>query len=66
MSPVTTCGGTRVGVPEGTPSLPRLLNAAGYESFLDGKMHYKGGMTHGFQVIDEKSGRIKIGEGAQS
>ena len=35
--------GNTAGVREGTPSLPRLLNAAGYESFLVGKMHYKGG-----------------------
>lgn len=51
--------GNTVGVPEGTPSLPRLLKAAGYESFLDGKMHYKGGATHGFQVFDEQTGIIK-------
>lgn len=51
--------GNTVGVPEGTPSLPRLLNAAGYESFLDGKMHYKGGMTHGFQVFDERTGEVR-------
>lgn len=46
------------GVPEGTPSLARILNRAGYESYLDGKMHYKGGMTHGFHIIDEKTGKI--------
>lgn len=46
------------GVPEGTPSLARLLNAAGYESYLDGKMHYKGGMTHGYSIINEKNGTI--------
>lgn len=51
--------GNTVGVPEGTPSLPRILDAAGYECFLDGKMHYKGGMTHGFKVIDEKTGKIR-------
>ncbi len=51
--------GNTVGVPEGTPSLPRILNAAGYESFLDGKMHYKGGASHGFQILDEKSGLAK-------
>jgi choline-sulfatase len=51
--------GNTPGVPEGTPSLPRLLNAAGYESFLDGKMHYKGGLTHGFRLIDEKTGVIR-------
>ncbi|VTU02581.1 choline-sulfatase : Putative uncharacterized protein OS=Bacteroides eggerthii DSM 20697 GN=BACEGG_00141 PE=4 SV=1: Sulfatase [Gemmataceae bacterium] len=48
-----------LGVPEGTPSLPRVLNAAGYESFLIGKMHYKGGEAHGYQVIDEKTGRVR-------
>lgn len=47
------------GVPEGTPSLPRIMNAAGYDSYLDGKMHYKGGMTHGFSIIEEKTGTIK-------
>lgn len=46
------------GVPEGTPSLPRVLNAVGYDSYLDGKMHYKGGMTHGYQVIAEKTGAV--------
>lgn len=46
------------GVPEGTPSLARALNAAGYESYLDGKMHYKGGMTHGYRIINEKDGTI--------
>ncbi|MBA4192410.1 MAG: hypothetical protein C0467_30960 [Planctomycetaceae bacterium] len=47
------------GVPEGTPSLARILNAAGYESFLIGKMHYKGGESHGYQVINEKTGRLQ-------
>lgn len=47
-----------VGVPEGTPSLARILNAAGYESYLDGKMHYKGGMTHGYNIINEKDGKV--------
>ncbi|MFD0893998.1 sulfatase-like hydrolase/transferase [Luteolibacter ambystomatis] len=50
--------GNTAGVPEGTPSLPRILNAGGYESYLDGKMHYKGGMTHGFSIIHEESGKI--------
>jgi choline-sulfatase len=45
--------GNTKGVPEGTPSIARLLNAAGYESFLDGKMHYKGGASHGFTLLDE-------------
>ena len=47
------------GVPEGTPTLARQLNSAGYESYLVGKMHYKGGMTHGYSVIDEKTGKIR-------
>jgi choline-sulfatase len=45
------------GVPEGVPTLPRILNAAGYESYLIGNMHYKGGETHGFTIIDDK-GRV--------
>ena len=57
--------GNTPGVPEGTSSLPRLLNAIGYESFLDGKMHYKGGMTHGFRVIDEESGVIRTAKNAE-
>ncbi len=53
------------GVPEGTPSLARILNAAGYESFLDGKMHYKGGMTHGYATISEKDGTITLPKRAE-
>ena len=33
------------------PSLPRLLNAAGYESFLCGKMHYDKTRRYGFTEI---------------
>ena len=33
------------------PSLPRLLNAAGYESFLCGKMHYDAACRYGFTEI---------------
>ncbi len=33
------------------PSLPRLLNAAGYESFLCGKMHYDATRRYGFTEI---------------
>jgi choline-sulfatase len=33
------------------PSLPRLLNAAGYESFLCGKMHYDRTRRYGFKEI---------------
>jgi hypothetical protein len=53
--------GNTVGVPDGTPSLPRLLNAAGYDSFLDGKMHYKGDSSlqedistePGYQIVND-------------
>ncbi len=34
-----------------TPSLPRILNAAGYESFLFGKMHYDSQHRFGFTEI---------------
>ena len=33
------------------PSLPRILNAAGYESFLCGKMHYDASCRYGFTEI---------------
>ena len=33
------------------PSLPRILNAAGYESFLCGKQHYDAGHRYGFTEI---------------
>jgi choline-sulfatase len=33
------------------PSLPRILNAAGYESFLCGKMHYDANCRYGFTEI---------------
>ena len=33
------------------PSLPRVLNAAGYESFLCGKMHYESTRRYGFTEI---------------
>lgn len=44
--------GNTLGVPEGTPSLARLLNSVGYESYLSGKMHYMGIANHGFTVLD--------------
>ena len=44
--------GNTPGVPEGTPSLARLLNSVGYESFLAGKMHYMGVGEHGFTILD--------------
>ena len=33
------------------PSLPRIMNAAGYESFLCGKMHYDADCRYGFTEI---------------
>ena len=48
--------GNTVGVPNNWPTLPRLLDAAGYESFLIGKMHYKGGRDYGFTVLDKGNG----------
>jgi choline-sulfatase len=36
---------------EGYPSLPRIMNAAGYESFLCGKMHYDSTHRYGFKEI---------------
>jgi choline-sulfatase len=35
-------------LPADSPSLPRLLNAAGYESLLCGKMHYDKDFRYGF------------------
>ena len=40
-----------VRMPAGSPSLPRALNAAGYESFLCGKMHYDATCRYGFTEI---------------
>jgi choline-sulfatase len=42
-----------VGVPESWPTLPKIMTAAGYGSYLIGKMHYKGGRTYGFDVLDK-------------
>jgi len=33
------------------PSLPRLLDASGYESFLGGKMHYDANLRYGFNEL---------------
>lgn len=38
-------------LPADSPSLPRVLNAAGYESFLCGKMHYDITCRYGFSEI---------------
>ena len=57
--------GNTLGVPNNWPTLPRLLNTAGYESFLIGKMHYKGGRDYGFTVLDKGSGG-KGGKGGEA
>ena len=36
---------------EDIPSLPRMMNAAGYESYLCGKMHYEEDRRYGFTQI---------------
>jgi choline-sulfatase len=38
-------------LPADSPSLPRVLNAAGYDSFLCGKMHYDANCRYGFTEI---------------
>ncbi len=38
-------------LPADTPSLPRVLNAAGYESLLCGKMHYDRTRRYGFDDL---------------
>jgi choline-sulfatase len=38
-------------LPADSPSLPRVLNAAGYESFLCGKMHYDADCRYGFTEL---------------
>lgn len=58
--------GNTVGVPNNWPSLPRVITAAGYEAFLIGKMHYKGGRDYGFTVLDKgKGGGREKGEPAE-
>jgi choline-sulfatase len=38
-------------LPPETPSLPRVMNAAGYQSYLCGKMHYDADQRYGFTEI---------------
>ena len=47
-------------LPADTPSLPRLLNAAGYESFLCGKMHYDATCRYGFTEIGGNMNRAHM------
>ena len=43
--------GNTAGAPDSWPSLPRVMNAAGYQSYLIGKMHFKGGATYGYDGL---------------
>ena len=46
------------------PSLPRLLNAAGYESYLCGKQHYAQGRRYGFvEIGGNMNNSVKTGRG---
>jgi len=46
------------------PSLPRIMNAAGYESFLCGKMHYDRTRRYGFTEVGPNMNRsLKTGRG---
>jgi choline-sulfatase len=48
------------------PSVPHLLNSAGYESFLCGKMHYDATRRYGFREIGgEMNQATKTGHGAR-
>ena len=48
------------------PSLPRILNAAGYESFLCGKMHYDRTRRYGFTEIGgNMNNSTKTGKGGR-
>jgi choline-sulfatase len=46
------------------PSLPRIMNAAGYESFLCGKMHYDRTRRYGFtEISGSRNTSTKRGKG---
>ena len=47
-------------LPADSPSLPRVLNAAGYESFLCGKMHYDATCRYGFTEIGGDMNRSRM------
>jgi choline-sulfatase len=47
-------------LPADSPSLPRLLNAAGYDSFLCGKMHYDATCRYGFTEIGGNMNRAHM------
>jgi choline-sulfatase len=48
------------------PSLPRIMNAAGYESILCGKMHYDRTRRYGFKEIGgNMNNSVKTGRGSR-
>jgi choline-sulfatase len=47
-------------LPPDSPSLPRVLNAVGYESFLCGKMHYDATCRYGFTEIGGNMNRSQM------
>ncbi len=47
-------------LPADSPSLPRVLNAVGYESFLCGKMHYDANCRYGFTEIGGNMNRAQM------
>ena len=47
-------------LPTDSPSLPRVLNGVGYESFLCGKMHYDATCRYGFTEIGGNMNRSQM------
>jgi len=47
------------------PSLPHILNAAGYESFLGGKMHYDTTHRYGFRELYPSNNGFMNGKGGR-
>lgn len=47
------------------PSLPHILNAAGYESFLGGKMHYDATHRYGFKDLYNANNSFMTGRGGR-
>ncbi|MHC4200901.1 MAG: sulfatase-like hydrolase/transferase [Planctomycetota bacterium] len=48
------------------PSIPRVMNAAGYESLLCGKMHYDRTRRYGFtEIVPIGNGSYKTGKGSR-
>jgi len=51
---------------EDYPSLARIMNAAGYESFLCGKMHYDRTRRYGFtEIAGNMNNNLKTGKGGR-